>query len=108
MNNEITHEIAIVLLDKGGGIRRCGWRIYGQFINPSTFGFSLYKGRQIKKWGVGVVALVQRSWITQRSSGTKTKREKNHNNIMGRWCSGNMTVFGTAVGGSIPSRPAIR
>ena len=27
---------------------------------------------------------------------------------MGRWCSGNTTVFGTVVGGSIPSRPAIK
>lgn len=27
---------------------------------------------------------------------------------MGRWCSGNTTVFGTVVGGSIPSRPEVR
>ncbi len=33
------------------------------------------------------------------------QRETNYE--MGRWCSGNTTVFGTVVGGSIPSRPAI-
>ena len=39
---------------------------------------------------------------------TQKKRFYTHIVCMGRWCSGNMTVFGTAVGGSIPSRPELK
>ena len=72
------------------------------------------EGSPAKLDNTAVFPAIQRGKLHRHRGENKKKQNKKIHNyqllipFMGRWCSGNTTVFGTVVGSSILSRPELK